>query len=409
MSEQKVPDQEHEVPEQPPENEANVSKNATISLIANAIYLASRLLVAPLALNFGGVSLEVWGIWSLCWIMIAFFGMGAFGISNTYIRYVSIFNVRKDIDAMNRLISTGLALTISLALIILLGLAFGMDIIMDQFNIEADLRELAFVLFFGTSAVFLLDLSVGAFAYVLMGLQRFVEERLVWLIAISIEFLLIVILLFAGMGIYGLLIAFAVRYLLSISVYAILCYRRIEGLSPGLKYVDRKYFGHFLKFGGTVQLTGLLAMLQESVERLMAGKLIGTVAVGLFDLGQKFPKMATSVPTAINTTIFAAASHLHELKREQELRDLYINGVRYLNMMNGVMLGYMFWFADPVIRAWLGPGSEFDRAVFLMMLFAIPYQCPYPDGDRWRHLPRYWHSLPRNVLLLCSTLVRGRL
>ena len=265
--------------------EPSLARNVASSVGAKLLYLVSRVFLPPLTLAY--VSLEEYGIWATCFILIGYIGMTAFGVSNVYIRYVAQYQAEGQSERINHLVTTGVSVVSALGLTLLLALWLFLPTIIDAFSISAAARETAFVLIFATAAIFVVDLSWGAFAYVLHGLQRIYEHNLVWVTSFLLETALIVAFLLMGWGIYALLVAFAIRYVVSIAGSAWLCFRYLPDLSLRPKYFDRSVVKLFVSYGGVVQIAGFLGMLQRSIEKVIAGVFMDVRATGLFDVGQK--------------------------------------------------------------------------------------------------------------------------
>ncbi|MBI3796190.1 MAG: oligosaccharide flippase family protein [Deltaproteobacteria bacterium] len=355
-----------------------LSKNFSISLSAKLLYLFSRLFLPPLTLAY--VSLEEYGIWACCFILISYVGMSSFGISNVYIRYVAEYKARNRTDQINCLLSTGLTVTLILDWLLLILLWFALPSVVRLFKIPPSLSRTAFILIFGTAVTFTLDLSFGAFSYVLTGLQRITEQTLVWVASFLLEAGLIVVLLVQGFGIYALLWAFVARYILATIAYVILCFRLIPGLSLNLRHFDRASLRLFSSYGVIVQVTGLLSVFLRSVEKLLAGLFVGIDATGLFEVGEKFPIMALLLPGSMNDAFLPAVSHLHTLERPEEIRKLYLKGSRYMNMMTGVLMAFLAAFAAPLLTAWIGPDPKYQVAAVILTVFTLPYQLDVLTG-----------------------------
>jgi O-antigen/teichoic acid export membrane protein len=348
-----------------------VMKNISLHLAATVFYMATRFFLPPIILS--RVSLEAYGIWALCFIVVSYLGMSAFGISNVYIRYVAEYHAKGETDKINRLLSTGPAVVLALSVVILAVLWFLLPGLIVSFKVRPELHQTAFILMFGTAATFMLDLSVGAFAYVLQGLQRMTDQTKVWVVTYCIEAALIVGLLFAGLGVYSLLIAFAVRYLLAVAWYVVLCYRAIPTLELHPRHFDRSLLKLFYGYGGIIQVSGLLSTVLNSIEKVIAGAFIGVKATALFDVGEKFPIMASQIASTINAGLFPAMSHLDSRAESGEVVELYVGGSRYLNLLLGYLMGYLAAFAGPVLQVWLGRPDFRDTAAFILACFCLPY------------------------------------
>jgi len=360
------------------EAQARLTRNVVSSVGSKVLYLATRFSLPPVILAF--ITLEEYGLWSLAFILIAYLGMGAFGVSNVYVRYVAQYHALGELDRIGDLLSTGLVLVSVFATATLIALWFALPGVLGWFAVPADLQSTAFVLLFGTVAVFMLDLSLGAFVYVLAGLQKIVLQNRIWIASFLLETLLVIAFMLMEFGVLGLLYAFALRYALSISLSVWMCFRHLPGLRLSPRRCNREHLRLYINFGGILQISGLLGMFLRSVEKLIAGLFINVQAVGLFDIAQKFPIMATSIPSSINAAYLPAATEMHVRGQHREFSELYIGGARQINLLTGFMMGFMAAFSAPLITAWLGPDPEFALAPLILACFTLPFQLNVVTG-----------------------------
>ncbi len=355
-----------------------LSRNVLFSMGANIFYLATRLIVPPFILHY--VSLQEYGIWSYCFILIGYLGMSVIGLSSAYIRYGAIYASEGRIDAINRLITTGMML-VTLVTLILGPLAWiFIPRLFSLFHIPEELQKQAFFLFFGTTLIFLLDLICGAFSALLQGLQKFVVERSIWVFSFTVETMLIFLLLYAGAGLYGLLWAYLIRTLIAILCYAWACFRLLPGFSLWLSHFDLKILPLFLHFGGIVQVTGVISLINRSIEKVLAGLFLGPAATALYEVGEKFPMTAMNLPASMNMVFLPTASHLHSLQEHKKIARIYLQGGRWVNLLTGSIMGFMAPFAAPIILCWLGSDPKFASAVSILACFTIAYQMDVITG-----------------------------
>lgn len=347
-----------------------VMKNAAISVGARVVYMASRFFLPPIILRH--VSLELYGVWAACFILIGYFGMSAFGVSNVYIRYVAGHYAKGAWDEINKLLSTGIAVTLAASAVLLAGLWLLLPAVVSGLHISPEYRRTAAILIFGTSATFVLDLSLGAFGHVLTALQRVGQSTALWIVSVAIETVLILGLL-PVCGVYALLIAFAVRYVFVTIASAICCARALPHLRVSRRYFDRQTLSLFYRYGGVVQLSGLLGMFLYSAEKIIAGVFIGVSATGLFDLGEKFAVMGSQVASSVNGVILPAASHLHTMDDRARIVTLYLRASRYLSLLAAAISGFLPAFAGPIMTMWLGANPALAVATTILMLFALPF------------------------------------
>lgn len=350
----------------------NMASDAVFSMLTKLLYLVTRLGLPPLILAH--VTLTEYGLWSACFILIGYIGMADLGLSSVYVRHASRLHEQGDTAGIGRMLSTGIVLMLGLGVLLLGGIVLMLPQLMDLLKIDAANRATAETLVVGTSAIFLLDMSLSAYAYLLHGLQQFRAEQRTWVYAFTLELVLIVAFLFGGMGIRALLAAFALRYAFSIVANMRLAYRMLPGLTVGPRQFDRSLLPGFLGFGLGVQLSGFMAIGLHSADKLIAGLTLGPQSIALFDLGGKLPISAMSIPSAISQITLPAAARLSQIVRDPEqdpLVKLYVKATRSICLLAGVMLSFLAAFAAPLCQAWLGQRAGLEVLPLVMALTAF--------------------------------------
>jgi O-antigen/teichoic acid export membrane protein len=338
-------------------------------MLAKVFYLASRLAVPPLVLAH--VTLAEYGLWSAAFVLIMYIGLTDVGFSNVYVRFVSRFHAQGDVAAINRLLSTGVFTLTLLAALVLLGLWAALPQVLDFLNVDAAHRGTAAILMFGAAGMFLVDLSLGAYCYLLHGLQRIRQEQTVAIIGYVLELVAIAGFLLAGLGVYSLLAAFVLRYTWSLTSFIRLAHRFIPELQVRLRHYDRAMLRHFFSFGVPIQISALLGTVLFSVDRVIAGALFGPQGIALFELGTKLPLAAVSVPAAISNVAMPAAARMSTLGDQAGVRRLYRSASRSISLLAGVPLGFMAVFAAPIAFAWLGPRDDLTSLPLILALTSL--------------------------------------
>jgi O-antigen/teichoic acid export membrane protein len=356
----------------------SLSWNATIAMLATLFYLFTRLFIPPVVLRF--LTLNEYGIWTYCFIVMSTLGMGIFGVTNVYVRYIAAYLAKKNTEKINGLVSTGVVCVGSICLLCIPLIWTLLPSIIRLFNVQPDLQAIAVHVLFLTSLIFLFDLTLGVFTSTLQSLQRFPLEKTHWSIAVVVEAAVIIIALWAGLGLYSLVLAYLIRVLLNVSLNARACYRLIPGFSISLKHFDRQFLTLFYHFGGIVQLTGILSTINQALERIFAGLYLGPAAAALYDIGEKFPIMASSLPAAINYVILPATTHLHETDLHDKIAHVYVQSSRWISILTGLMMGFLAAFSVPLITAWLGTDPKYAWAPIILAVFTLPYHCNVVTG-----------------------------
>lgn len=347
-------------------------KNFSFGFAARIYYLATRFLLTPITLAY--VTLDEYGIWAACFILISYMGMSSMGISSVYVRYVAQFSAKGEQEKINKLVSTGLLVTGSMGLLILAVLFVTLPACLRLLKVQPALTHVASVLILATAIIFMVDLTFGVYSDILTGLQRIAQDNLIWATTVTVEIIVAVALFHRGYGIYSLVWAFGVRYLVATILKVWYCYRVMPMLSIGPRHFDRANLRLFFGYGSIVQGTALLCTFLYSIEKVIAGIFVGAQATALFDVGEKLPVMGSQLSGSMNSIFMPALAHMSTLTWKDELVKLYLKGTRYMNMMTGTMLGFTAAFAYPLLHLWIGSADKFAPAVPILMIFCIPYQ-----------------------------------
>ena len=332
------------------------ARNSIYSIIANGWYLLSRFLLTPFILHY--LSISEYGLWSLCFIVMSFLALTSMGIEGAYVKYVAEFHASGRIDKANRLISTGLILTTFFALFFMICLWQAMPFLLDILKIEQSLRDTASVIFLTTGLIFTLDISLNCFGRALDGIQKIALTSKVRLIATFVELFFIVLFLLAGYGIYGLLLAFFIRYLLTIIINMGYAFKLVPGLRVHLRYFDRDSLKLLFFYGGKMQILGFIGIFMSTFDRLVITRLLGLASTGMYEIGRKLPFTGASIPAVISGAMMPALSHLQGKNDMVRARKLFMDASRYMAMIAAVLFSYLFIVSPYALYMWLGTGYE---------------------------------------------------
>jgi O-antigen/teichoic acid export membrane protein len=340
--------------------------DAVFSMLAKLLYLLTRIGLPPLILAH--ITLGQYGLWSVCFIVVGYLGLADLGFSSLYVRSAARLHAAGDTAGIGALLSTGVLFMGLLSVLLWLGLWCALPALLPALQVAPAQHGPAAVLLLGASAVFLCDLSLSAFAYVLHGLQRYRAEQRVWVAAYLLEMVLLYLMFGAGWGLLSLLYAFALRYAVSIGCNVCQVYRALPGLALGPRHCRWSLLRHFLGHGLGLQASSCCAMALHSADRVLAGLLLGPQAVALFDLGGKLPVSAASVPAAITQLTLPAAARLAARHAgAQAYAELHGQHTRALCLAAAVPLSFLACYAAPLCLAWLGPRPEQPLLAQLML------------------------------------------
>ena len=344
-----------------------LSKNSLYTVFYNVWYLGSRLVLTPVILSY--VTIDEYGLWSYCFVVLSYLSLTAFGFNSTYIRYVADYRSRKENEKLSELISTGLVAMLVLSAALFVVFWYLLPRLLNWLGIDASLQHTASGLLLGTAAIFVLNSSLAGFQYILEGEQLIALVRKIHLAASVIEIVLIIVFFEAGIGVFALLWAYVARLMITICVCIFFAFRVFPFLKVRLRLCSKEALRAFTGFGNQMNLLGLLALLINSVDRIFITRILNLEAVGIYEIGRKLPNIGLMLPSAIAGTLMPAASHLEGSAQQDRLKRLYITATRYLMLLSSMPYAFIILFAAQIIDTWVGPG--FDASIPTMQILAL--------------------------------------
>lgn len=351
---------------EPTEASQQFNRDVRFSLFTKILYLLTRVALPPIVLSH--VNLEDYGIWSIAFILISYLGLTATGFASVYVRLGAIAHRAQDLLGLSRLLSTGIACLGLLSVVLMAVLWWTLPWALEWLNVANDQRATARLLVLGCSAVFLTDITLGAYAYLLHGVGRIRDEQAIWTVAHLTEMIAVVVLLNVGFGVEALLMAFALRYSLSICSAACLLHRGLPELSLNIRHVNRATVRAFMGEGLVVQGSALLANALHSLDRVLAGWFLGSAGAALFELGNKLPSAALSIPSAVSGVALPAAARS---QHATEIRALYLRSTRLTGMLTALPMPFLALFSLPLCQFWLGNHAAVTHIATLMSMLSV--------------------------------------
>ncbi|MBL8150874.1 MAG: hypothetical protein JNN15_13190 [Blastocatellia bacterium] len=390
------------------------SRNVLIDIAARIGYLLTRFLVPPFVLKY--VTLDSYGLWATTFILVSYLGISSLGISNVYIKFTAEYIARGATERANRLISTGLMISIPVCLLLFSAVYFCLPEILTILKVSDTLKSEAEVVLLMVVAIFLLSLSLSAFRDLLVGAQQLASVQLIWTFSYLIETLLILVLVGSGHGVRGLAEAFLIRTLIEIVLSIGVAFRKLDWLQISPRLFSSEALQTLLSFGSTVQISGLLSIVLNSIERAIAVPMVGLAGAAIIDIGKKLPAMAASIPSAFASSLIPASSYLQGgLKGDQQReaqQQLYLKSARYMNLTSAFVCGLLATISTPLLYVWLG--KNYTNAPLLMVIFAISTQLHLMTGPgtsllkgQGKPLGEFHYIVPNILFLLLFVPLLG--
>jgi polysaccharide biosynthesis/export protein len=341
----------------------------SVVLFARLAYIVTRIGLPPLVLAH--VGLAEYGLWAACFVLVAWTGLGPIGVGMLTVRGVAEAAARGDVRAMGQRMAEATVLIAGLAATVLGAIALAAPWLLVVFKVEPHLRDTATHVFVGTCAIVLLEACLAAPSLALQGLRRTTEEQISWVAGFVVEAVLIVALLLGGAGLSGLLLAFAIRSLVTTAMATWQLRQLLPQLRLQLVPGWTQRCSDLLRQALALQLSQVAAIVLQSMDRVVAGLSLGPVATAVMDLGGKFSSTTGAVAAAVCGNVTAHSAHHHATGDKRALAGAVREGLAQTAGLLALLCPPLVFLAGPLLGAWLGSSADLATIAPVMMASSL--------------------------------------
>jgi O-antigen/teichoic acid export membrane protein len=328
---------------------------------ANGIGSATGILVGLILTPFmiERLGLAAYGVWTLALTLTfagGYVGLSDLGIEGATVRYVAEASAEDDLEAVNRTVSTSLAVFCAIGLVLAPVVIVLAHPLVELFGVSGRLRGPATTCFQLVGLQLAFELPSRAFVAVLEGNQLFTRYQAVELARALLQAALFVIVLLEGGGIAWLGAALAASSLGALIAYWLLAHHAVPGLRATPRGVRRAELRRLARFGGGVFSLRMVSTVYNQMDKAIVGVALGPRPVGLYEIANKINLAAATISSVSVSAVVPAAA---ALRRQAELlRDMYLRGSCYATAFSLPFAVAAFIFARPLLLSWIGPSAR---------------------------------------------------
>ena len=201
------------------------------------------------------------------------------------------------------------------------------------------------------------------------GFQRYDLNNVVGTVSSVVIAVVNVAVLLAGFGLIELVAATTSVRLLTYLVYRANAYRVFPGMHIRVWSFRRSRLREVTGFSIYMMLIDWANKLNYSVDAIVIGAFLNTSAVAVWTVGQRLAEVTQRLTNQLNEVLFPTVVDNDSAARLDRLQAIFIQGTR-LSLATVIPLGgAMILMAEPLVRAWVGPG--FVGSVLVLQLLAI--------------------------------------
>lgn len=356
--------------------------------IGQIVSIGTLLFLTPFVLHHLGAT--AYGLWVLISSIVAYGSLLDFGIWGTIIKYVSEFRAREDHEQGRRLVATAFRLYLLLGMCVFLLSIVLAPFIPDLFHLPADQRSTAILL------VILMGLTAGLSLpgmtqmAVLRGLQRYDIVNLVEITATLFTSGMTVLILLAGGGILGMVLANTSGLLVMLALST----RIIHRLAPELKFRRKDYERSFVRmvfsYSWPLFVKDFASRLQTKTDEITIGAFLPVSFIASYNIARRLSESTHVLTKQFMKVLLPLASELHARSDLLYLRQVYMVGTR-LTLAISVSIGCtLILLARPILTLWVGPAyANAGSIVAILTLASFISTCQWPAGAVLQGMARH--------------------
>ena len=346
-----------------------VIKNTYYHFISQVIGFFFPLILIPLIISKIG-SAE-FGIYTIAYGFIGAFTLFDLGISTSYIKFISEYYNKNEIDNLNSTINVGIAFYLVFTIVFaILGFLFA-NTILSYINIPPDLIDKGRFALYICLIIFVIATNSNMFVSILLSLQKMYVNSLLSMGIGVLNFIMIIVVLFLGYGIKGLLYVQLITVTVSTVLSIILAKKYLPQVSYGIKYFKLEIFKKMMKFGLQMQISKLAGFFSEKYDEFLLGVFSILNNVTFFNISAKIMRVAKFLPMLFLIQVAPVAAELNAKEQKEKLKTLFEDTTKYLSFVSIPISIYVFIFSNEIISTWMGSGFEISSYILRILLVGM--------------------------------------
>jgi O-antigen/teichoic acid export membrane protein len=300
---------------------------------------------------------ELYGVYLIVMTVTGYFGLLDLGVMSALTKYVSEYNGVGDATAINRIINASLSFYVLIGLIAALFL-FVSSMYFDRFfSIETQNLTLVRQLFIIAGVSSLLTWPLNTFRGTVEGLNLWDVEAVVNMTVQILNALSAVIIFTTG---YGIVLYFLSSQILNIlgCITFYLVSKKKTPFKILFPYLDVKTFKFIFKFSSFMFLGSLISIFLFQIHNFIIGYFISLSAVTIFAVAYNIQNYFRYINSAIGAPPWTIASEMEGRRDYDGQRTLLFKGTKYMSVVFLPVVLITFFFAEPFINYWMGPGFQ---------------------------------------------------
>ena len=346
-----------------------ISVGIVLSFFSQVITIIVGLAYTPVMIRILGQN--EYGLYQLVLSVVNYLNLMNLGFNGAYIRYYTLAKRKRDdneVANINGMFMRIFLIIATLCLVVGMVLFFNIGILGEKISSDDYViaKRLLVIMVINLAISFPNSLYV---AYMSAN-ERFVYQKVLGII-INIAIPIINIpLLLSGMGSVGVVSVTLFLTIIRLLLNAWYCYFKLN-MKINFGYFDKNIFKSLLVYTFFIFLSDIVEQLNSNVDKLLLGRIVGTVATAVYSVGFNLKEYYTIVSWIVPEMFVPEANRLAiEKKQNDELNNLFTKCGKFNNYLMLLILSGFFLTGQQFILLWVGIEYKTSYYATLILMFA---------------------------------------
>ncbi|WP_294066089.1 oligosaccharide flippase family protein [uncultured Fusobacterium sp.] len=315
-----------------------------------------------------------YGINSLVQSIMGYIGMLNLGLGSAIVRYTVRYRTEGKIEEEKSL--NGMFLIIFL-IIMLISIILGIyiyfiipELFTEKFTLEELIktRKVFIITMVGTVVSF----PVSVFSTNITSREKFLYQKTLNLLKLLITPIVGAILMLNGFKLIAIVSATIILTLITNLLDIIYAFK--IGMRLKFNNFDFKILKDISVYSFYIFLNIVIDRIYWGTDRIIIGKYIGPIAVGIYSIASIFNMIYMNLSLAVSGVLFPRINKMVIERKYKELSDMFINIGRIQYILLGLISSGFIIFGNEFIYLWLGKGyvEVYKIALWIMIPLTIP-------------------------------------
>ena len=347
-----------------------IVRNTAWMYVGFAFNTLIGLLIMPFIVHNLGV--DAYGVFAIVGVVIGYVSLLEFGIGVSLIKFIAEYNVKKEYEKINKIISTAFVLYLTLGSIGCGTILIFTDFFVNSlFHIPENLIDVTKFVFMITAVTFLYSFVFGVFSNIITGLQRFDITNKIQIFMRALSSVAVVSVLWLGYGLVEFVIVTALFGVIGITINIIIAKRLMPEISLIPRYFDIELVKVIAGFSFAVFIGNISGAIIFNIDKLLIGIFLPIGEVTIYTIGATLSLIVFQIPSQIAPAILPASSELNAKNDKSAIKELILRGTKFAVTLSTPLVIVLFTLAHPIIKFWMGSG--FETSAYILQILVLGF------------------------------------